>query len=69
MRLNDLRMTLAEMKAGQGAGISREEYAELFPPGEPNERARASCEEFAGSMGCRVEITSERHSIWFVKSD
>jgi hypothetical protein len=69
MTLYDLRAALATLRAGQSTGISREEYADLFPPGERDEQARASCQAFAGSAGCRVEAISERHSIWFVKTD
>ena len=67
MTLSELRSTLLALTAEQRIGISREEFAHLFPPGEPDDRARASCHEFASSVGCRVEVMSERHSIWFVK--
>jgi hypothetical protein len=69
MTIEELRVALVEMKAGQRSGISREEYAELFPPGAQDEQARLSCNEFASAAGCRVEDISERHSIWFVKTN
>ena len=68
MTIDELRTTLLGMKAGERSGISREEYRDLFPPGTREQEARASCREFASSVGCSVEDISEKHSIWFVKS-
>jgi hypothetical protein len=47
MSLDELRATLIALPAGKCAGIHYDIYAELFPPGEPDENARAVCYEFA----------------------
>ena len=67
MTLSELRATLAGLEVAQRTGITRDWYADLFPPGEQDKASRASCNEFAKAAGCLVEVSSERHSIWFVK--
>lgn len=44
------------------AGIHHDVYADLFPPGEPDENARAACYAFAKSVGCRIENKSNQNS-------
>jgi hypothetical protein len=43
MSLDELRATLVALAPGKCAGIHHDVYAELFPPGEPDENARAAC--------------------------
>jgi hypothetical protein len=68
MTLSELRATLLGLEAGQSTAISPDQYVDLFPGGQKGGGARAaSCNEFAGGLGCRVERMSERHSISFIK--
>jgi len=69
MSLDDLSKELAKLASGKAAGIHKEVYADLFPPGEPDENARARCFEFARIHGCRIDNTLAPggDSIWFVK--
>ena len=56
------------LSGGASAGIQHDVYADLFPPGEPDERARAACYTFANSVGCRIENRPGEGTIWFVKN-
>lgn len=55
------------MEADKYASIHYDHYAELFPPGEPDQAAREACYEFAKSVGCRIENKQAIQEIWFVK--
>ena len=67
MTVDELRATLTNLQPGKTAGIHHDIYAELFPPGEPDEGARAACYNFAKSLGCRIENKPHEKTIWFVK--
>jgi hypothetical protein len=67
MTLDDLKAKLASLQPGQMAGIHHDVYADLFPPGEPDENARAACYGFAKAQGCRIENKSAEQTVWFVK--
>jgi hypothetical protein len=67
MSLDELMATSTALPAGKCAGIHHDIYGELFPPGEPDEDARAVCHAFARSAGCRVENRPGEHTVWFVK--
>jgi hypothetical protein len=69
MTLDDLSKALAKLQPGQTAGIHKDVYADLFPPGEPDENARARCFEFARLHECRIDNTRAPggDSISFVK--
>ncbi len=68
MTLDDLRKTLEELPPGKMAGIHHDAYADLFPPGEPDERAREACYNFARALGCRIENKPQQEqTVWFVK--
>ena len=69
MTLVELGNTLDALESGKAAGVALDVYADLFPPGEPDEPARVRCFEFAKLHGCRIDntIDPERKSIWFVK--
>jgi hypothetical protein len=41
MTLDDLKATLSSMPRGQAVHVPHEMYELLFPPGEPDENARA----------------------------
>jgi hypothetical protein len=68
MSLDELRATLIALPAGKCAGIHHDLYAELFPPGEPDESARAACYEFAKSLGCTIDNKPGERTVWFVKN-
>jgi hypothetical protein len=55
MTLVELGWILDEMKPGNSAAIRYDMFADLFPPGDPDESARAACLSFAQQHGCRVE--------------
>jgi hypothetical protein len=71
MTLEELGKTLDQVKPGQYATISHDLFAESFPPGEPDERAREACLKFARQHGCRIEnkpgALSSQGELWFVK--
>jgi hypothetical protein len=65
--LEEFEKLLRELPAGQMAAIHHDLFATLFPPGEPDERARAACYEFARKCGCRIENKPGQNELWFVK--
>ena len=67
MSLDELTATLVALSPGKCAGIQHDVYAELFPPGEPDENARAACYAFARSVGCGIENWPGEQTVWFVK--
>lgn len=67
MSLDELWATLVALAPGKCAGIHHDVYAELFPPGEPDENARAACYAFATLVGCRIENKPNEKTVWFVK--
>ena len=68
MSLDELRATLTALPAGKCAGIHYEVYAQLFPPGEPDENARARCYEFAKSVCCMIDNRPRERTVLFVKN-
>lgn len=68
MTLDELKEKLEKLAAGKMAGIRHDTYAELFPPGETDERAREACYNFAKALGCRIENRSAEQAVWFVKN-
>ena len=67
MTREELKATLTSLEPGKAAGLHHEVYAELFPPGEPDETARATAHELAKSTGCRIENKPNAQTVWFVK--
>ena len=67
MTLDELRQELVALPKGKYAAIRYDHYAVLFPPGEPDENARAACYDFAKSAGCRIENKQSAQQVWFVK--
>jgi hypothetical protein len=65
--LEDLKDALRELRPGQFGAINHDVYAELFPPGEPNQAARDACALFAKAASCRIENKPEDKEVWFVK--
>jgi hypothetical protein len=65
--LEEFGKTLDEVQPGKYAVIRYDLYADLFPPGEPDEGARAFCLAFARQHGCRIENKLDKGEIWFVK--
>jgi hypothetical protein len=69
MTPNELAQALKDLKPGTFAAVPYDLYAELFPPGEPDERAREACYNFAKAHGCRVENKSDSSVVWLVKDN
>jgi hypothetical protein len=55
MTLEELGTMLDEMEQGKYASITHGVFAELFPPGEPDDGARQRCLNFARQHGCRID--------------
>jgi hypothetical protein len=67
MTLDELRAKLEELPPGKMAGIHHATFTDLFPPGEPDARAREACYNFAKALGCRIENKPQEQTLWFVK--
>ncbi len=55
------------MEPGKFAAIHHDLFADLFPPGEPDQGARQACYDFARQHGCRIENKPGQGELWFVK--
>jgi hypothetical protein len=67
MTLDELRSLLGGLSPGKAAHISYDVYELLFPPGEPDQGARARAYEFAKSNGCVIDHRSAKREVLFVK--
>jgi hypothetical protein len=67
MTLQELEALLATVQPGQGAQVPYAVYDELFPPGEPDETARAAAFRFARANGCSIDNRPQDQSVWFLK--
>jgi hypothetical protein len=59
--------TLGELGEAKYVSISYEVFSELFPPGEPDDDARAACFEFANELKCRIERHPDMQEVWLFK--
>jgi hypothetical protein len=67
MTLDEFGATLRLLTPGQAAHASYDLYAELFPPGEPDQDARARAFEFAKANGCVIDNRPRQREVLFVK--
>ncbi len=67
MTLDDFSDTLREVEPGKGARVPYEIYAMLFPPGEPDQRARGAAANFAKAHKCKIENRPDDGAVWFYK--
>jgi hypothetical protein len=67
MTRDELQATINGMADGNYASIPYDVYAEIFPPGEPDQEARAACFNFARSLGCRIENKPSLREVWIIK--
>ncbi len=55
MTLSDLHGLLCGLSVGQTCSLPLNVYELLFPPGEPDQGARARAFAFARSRGCEIQ--------------
>jgi hypothetical protein len=55
MTLNDFHGLLCGLSVGQSCTLPLDAYELLFPPGEPDQGARARASAFARSRGCEIQ--------------
>jgi hypothetical protein len=67
MTLDELKGQVQGMQPGKYARVPYDVYADLFPPGEPDQSAREACYNFAKSLGCRIENKPDDQAVWIVK--
>ncbi|WP_407519532.1 hypothetical protein [Methylobacterium oryzisoli] len=65
MDLDELAQVLTDLRPGQEACIHHDVYADLFPPGDPDDGARMRCHEFARQYGCTIMNDSPHEEICF----
>jgi hypothetical protein len=68
MTLDELKATLSNLPVGKAAHVPYDVYEMLFPPGEPDESARARAYAFAKASGCVIENRANAREVLFVKS-
>jgi hypothetical protein len=68
MTLDEFTANLKLVGPGKYASVPYVVYADLFPPGEPDEHARGRCHEFARSHGFTIENKPALQAVWFVKN-
>jgi hypothetical protein len=67
MTLDELEDVLKQLNPGQEARVAYDIYGELFPPGEPDEAARARAYAFARSHSCQIENHPGERVVVFYK--
>ncbi len=68
MTRDELKDQLANLEPGQRIVVPYDIYELLFPPGEPDQDARAACWAFAKQMACSIYNVSEDQTVWFFKN-
>jgi hypothetical protein len=66
--LDELRTELATLPWDHAIGVPYDVFALLFPPGEPDERARESAYKFAQENGCTISNHQAEKIVFFIKS-
>jgi hypothetical protein len=67
MTVSEFRIVLRELPAGQAAHVPYEVFAELFPPGEPDDDARERAYRFAKENGCIIDNRPASGEVLFAK--
>jgi hypothetical protein len=67
MTLDEFEGVLKQLTPGQGAHLAYDIYGQLFPPGEPDEAARARAYDFARSHSCQIENHPNQRVVVFYK--
>jgi hypothetical protein len=65
--LDDLTSELSALEPGATICISHSTFADLFPPGEPDEAARGAALDFAKANGCTIDNRPDEQALYFVK--
>jgi len=65
--LVDLKAQIAMCPVGGAIGVPYDTYAHLFPPGEPDDVARARALAFAKANGCTINNRWTAEIVFFVK--
>ncbi|HVB88905.1 MAG TPA: hypothetical protein VND97_01765 [Beijerinckiaceae bacterium] len=63
--LENLRLELNNLQAGQDFAIAREVFADLFPPGAHDGEAMRRCSQLAADCGCTVVNEQEIPEVIF----
>lgn len=66
--LKDLKSELDALSPGDATGIPYDVYADIFPPGEPDDGARGRALVFARACGCTIDNKPADEIVYFVKS-
>ncbi len=66
--LGEFEAALKSMKSGQIAQMHYDVYATLFPPGEPDQDARARAAAVAKTHGCVIENRPQDPQVIFKKT-
>jgi hypothetical protein len=66
--LADLEKELNALAPGTTCCIHHDVFADLFPPGEPDEAARGAALNFAKANGCTIDNRPEEQTLCFVKA-
>jgi len=65
--IEDLRREIAHCPSGGAVGVPYDTYADLFPPGEPDQSARERAWNFAKTNGCAINNRVTEQTVYFVK--
>jgi len=65
--LDDFGSLLDGLTVGQHAALPYSVFDMLFPPGEPDDGARARAYMFAKSHGCKIENDQRAKEVLFIR--
>lgn len=67
MTLPELESQLNALRSQEKLGLPYDLYADIFPPGEPDENARQACYALAKRCNCRIFRDADQRTISFQK--
>ena len=68
MDLSELRTELSTLQSGQWTVISYDQYAILFPAGEPDQIVHTDSYHFAKANACHIENRPSQQEVWIIKN-
>jgi len=67
MNRPELESQLDALPSQGKLGLRYDLYADIFPPGEPDENARQECYALAKRRRCTILHDADRQTVWFQK--
>ncbi|WP_425418677.1 hypothetical protein [Oricola indica] len=67
MTLQEFKDLLNTIEPGSGAGVPCTIFADLFPPGVDDDKAKGAAYKVAQAYGLKIENRPDANSVWFYR--